>query len=117
VEGRTRAERVASFSGGRVREFVSAVVECAISSPRESRDLVAAIEESLYEAIEAGRPSAHGRTRARGRAWSATSVSDPMAFFRSGGDDSAVLGYEDLLLVAFFIGYKVIPQPVRCDLN
>jgi hypothetical protein len=33
------------------------------------------------------------------------------------GDDSAVLGYEDLLLVAFFIGYKVIPQPVRCDLN
>jgi hypothetical protein len=33
------------------------------------------------------------------------------------GDNSAVLGYEDLLLVAFFIGYKVIPQPVRCDLN
>jgi hypothetical protein len=42
-------------------------------------------------------------------------VSDPVAF-RS-GDDNAVLGYEDLLLVAFFIGYKVIPQPVRCDLN
>jgi hypothetical protein len=80
VEGRSRAERVASFSGGRVREFVSAVFERAISSPRESRDLVAAVEESLYEAIEAGRPSAGGRTRARGRAWSATSVSDPGAF-------------------------------------
>jgi hypothetical protein len=55
-------ERVASFSGGRVREFVSAVVECTISSPRESRDLVATIEESLYEAIEAGRRSTRGMT-------------------------------------------------------
>jgi hypothetical protein len=53
---------VASFSGGRVPEFVSAVVERAISSPRESCDLVAAVEESLYEATEAGRPSARGRT-------------------------------------------------------
>jgi hypothetical protein len=102
VEGRTHAERVESFSSRRVREFVSVIVERAISSPSESHDLIAAGEEILHvrghqsrEAERAGgRPSARGRTAT---AWKG--LGGDVGERSSGilvGDDGAVLGYKDL---------------------